>query len=240
MLELGRAIAHQLDIDAHGELLPRWMAQHLAELIQAAECSEGAAKQMAEERAVELIIKLWTNRRALPGNADPLNGYLAAIKTLSVMQPSADPWRWYRPSSSSEELLHDMFCALVDLVMSGLLLTRPLEMRRIQDVEWNALSKEEQLLVELLERWHEFVVAPAPSKINLEDLYSAYPGSREVDSGGDVSTPGDESAGEDEGSPEIDRRAILSHVETFQARLASLIEKWRKTLTEDSASGESN
>lgn len=235
MLELGRAIVHQLEIDTRGELLSRWMAHHLAELIQVAECSEGAAKQIAEERAVELILKLWTNRRALPESVDPLSGYLAAIKVLRAMLPSADPWRRFRPTSSNDKLLHDMFGALVHLVMSGLLLTRPLEMRRIQDVEWDALSDEEQLLIEVLERWHEFVVAPTLGEVDLEHFYAGF---QQIDSGTEVKAPDEDFAEGEEPDPEVERRAILSHVETFQARLADLIEQWRKTLAADSAGEE--
>lgn len=66
ILELGRTIVRQLELEQRENVLPRWMAHHLAELIKVAENSESSAKQYAEDRAVELILKLWTSRRDLP------------------------------------------------------------------------------------------------------------------------------------------------------------------------------
>lgn len=209
------------------------MAHHLAELIDEAERSKGAAKQQAEERAVELILKLWTNRRALPTPADPLSGHLPAIKVLAAMLPTADPWRRFRRTGSNDELLHDMFGALVHLVISGLLLTRGGDIRAIEGAEWEALSDEEKFLVEILDRWHEFFVTPAPSNVELENFYATF-----LESGsesGGKAEQADESGEQKEADPELERRAILSHVEVFQARLADLIEQWRNTCTGEGA-----
>lgn len=230
-MELGRAIVDQLEIDHRGEVLDKWMAHHLAELIKAAETSEGKARQEAEDRAVELILKLWANRRALPGAADPVKGYRNAINVLAAMFPSGDPWRYYRRGHTAEKLLHEMFGAMVHLVMSGLLLTRNLELRTIQDAEWDALSAEERLLVEILNTWHEFFVTPAPNKVELENFYRIL-----VEGETDTEKAEEEAAGDgnDESNPaEIDRAAILSHVETFQARLDQLVTQWRETMTHD-------
>ncbi len=204
------------------------MAHHLAELIDAAETGEGQAKQAAEDRAVELILKLWTNRRALPGTVDPMSGYRDATKVLSAMLPSGDPWRRFQRGNATEKLLHEMFGAMSQLVMSGLLLTHALELRGILDAEWDALSEQERFLVQILNTWHEFFVKPAPDKLELEGLYRLLiEGEAEEGEGEDESTAEND---EDKRDPdEIDRAAILSHVETFQARLDELIKRWRET-----------
>lgn len=226
-MELGRAIVRQLELDRRGELPSRWMAHHLAELITTAQTAEGEAKQQAQNRAVELILKLWTNRRVLPIPADPLHGHLAAIKVLSAMLPTADPWRRYQ-GGSDDALLSDMFGALVHLVMSGLTLTRDKEMRKIEDAEWESLSEEERFLVDILDRWRDFFVTAAPEKISFESFYAKL-----VESN-DNSDIEDQAANEDFEEPEPGpdqererRTAILAHVETFQTRLADLIERWR-------------
>lgn len=232
-MELGRAIVRQLNIDRRGEIPTRWMAHHLAELIQTAETAEGAARQEAEDRAADLVIKLWANRRALPPAADPLSGYSDAIKVLAALLPSSDPWRHFRRTGSSDALLHDMFGAMAQLVMGGLMLTREVEMRTILDAEWDALSGEEQLLVELLNRWHRFFVKLAPAQVDLESFYAVFLG--------DDETPAaDAPTEEDQGAADpvtANRAAILSHVETFQARLGELIAQWRETMAQGGGEG---
>ena len=203
------------------------MAHHLAELITTAQTAKGEPKQQAEDRAAELILKLWVNRRALPTPADPLHGYLAAIKTLGAMLPSADPWHRFQRASDDDALLRDMFGALVNLVLSGLLLTRGVEMRRIEDAEWGALSEEEQFLVEILDRWQEFVVTPASDRISLEIFFSRF-SERDGEPNVQVDASDAEPAEKHDAAPEREQRAaILAHVEIFQARLADLIEGWR-------------
>lgn len=227
MLGLGQAIVRQLELDRRGELPSRWMAHHLAELITAAQTAKGKAKQQAEDRAADLILKLWANRRSLPASADPLYGHLDAIKVLSAMLPSSNPWRRFQRGDSVESLLCDMFDALVQLVMSGLHLTRGRDIRKIEDAEWDALSEEERFLVENLDRWRNLFVAPAPEKISLEPIFVTSP---EGDDEGVTNVGASDIEGSKEpkpGSEHEQRAAILAHVETFQAQLSDLIERWR-------------
>ena len=223
VLELGQVIVRQLELDRRGELPSRWMAHHLAELITTAKTAEGEVKQQAQDRASELILKLWTNRRALPTPADPLHGHLAAIKVLGTMLPAADPWRRFR-RNGDDELLGDMFSALVQLVMGGLMLTRGEDMRKIEDAEWDALSEEEKFLIEILNRWQDFFVKAEPKELSLDAFYMDF---LKADAEGEVAGVDPE-----EPHPELDpereqRAAILAHVETFQVRLADLVQRWR-------------
>lgn len=220
-------IVRQLELDKHGELPARWMAHHLAELITTAKAAEGEEKQRAEDRASELILKLWANRRGLPGQADPLHGHLEAIKVLGAMLPTANPWHRFQRSDSDDARLSDMFGALVQLIMSGLALTRGAETRKIEEAEWEALSEEEIFLVETLSRWKAFIVAPEPMNISLEAFYAtllADDGQDELNKGvsnGEVSDL-------PESDPEREQRLrILDHLETFQTRLSEMIQQWR-------------
>lgn len=225
VLELGRTIVRQLELSQRGNVLARWMAHHLAELINATENSERAAKQDAEDRAVELILKLWASRRDLPVPADPLSEYRDVITVLDRMLPSANPWLRFRRPSSEDELLHDMFDTMAQLIMSGLLLTRAAEMRAIADIERKALSKEETFLLDTLDRWHRFSAVPPPGKIEL-GFISAKMRNDETETVGETKTLLHEEMQVD---PSAERRtAILMHVETFQARLADLLEQWRR------------
>lgn len=226
MLGLGQAIVRQLELDRRGELPSRWMAHHLAELITAAQTAKGKAKQQAEDRAADLVLKLWANRRSLPASADPLYGHLDAIKVLSAMLPSSNPWRRFQRGDSVESLLCDMFDALVQLVMSGLHLTCGRDKRKIEDAEWDALSEEERFLVENLDRWRNLFVAPAPDRISLEPIFvTVLEGDEEGET--NVGTSDTEASKEPEPSSEREQGAvILAHVETIQAQLSDLIERW--------------
>lgn len=201
------------------------MAHHLAELIDAAETGEGQARREAEDRAVELVLRLWKNRSVLPGGADPMSAYRDATRVLATMLPSADPWRRFQRGSSTERLLHDMLGAMAHLVMSGLLLTHGPDPREIQDAEWDALSDEERSLVLILDTWREFVVTPTPNRIELEGLYRML-----IDGEGGRGKEQAAEVEEGETDPvEIERAAVLSHVEAFQARLDELVAHWRET-----------
>ncbi|QNP48153.1 hypothetical protein [Diaphorobacter aerolatus] len=73
-LALGLAIAAELRLNTRGELLQRWMAHHLAETIEKAESATGTKKIKLERDAVNLILKLWSHRSALPEPIDPFRG----------------------------------------------------------------------------------------------------------------------------------------------------------------------
>jgi len=230
VLELGRAIVRELEIDARGEVLSRWMAHHVAELIEKAEISEGVEKDEAEKRAVELILKLWVNRRALPTPADPMSGYADAIKVLGAMLPTSNPWRGLKRISSADDLLYDMFGALAAIVMSGLLLTRPVEMRRIDEVEWSALSDEEKFLSDLLARWQGFLKPKMPVGSDIEALLAsleALHAEPNVVAQAPILKPSHDD------DPDAQRREILATVQMFQERLGELLKRLSSSVDTD-------
>lgn len=156
--------------------------------------------------------------------ADPLSEYRDAIMVLNRMLPSADPWLRFRRPGSDDEPLHEMFGAMAQLVMSGLLLTRAAEMRTIADIERKALSEEETFLLDTLDRWNRFFVMPAASKIDFEFI-SAKMTNDKSETVGESETLLQEAMQSDSSAER--RTAILIHIETFQARLAELLEQWR-------------
>ena len=221
-MELGRAIVRQLELDRRGELPTRWMAHHLAELIATAESVKGAALREAEDRAAELVMKLWSIRSALPGAADPLIEFRAAIKVLEAMMPSANPWRLSR-GNTADALLSEMFGAMALSIMAGLLLTRSRELRNIDEAEWNALSEEERLLAGTLALWQDLLGKPQPRTSALASFLSRL---------GEFDWADDDElrAVVAKDAPDTDRSqrdTVLSHLESFQTQLAKLIEQWR-------------
>lgn len=227
-MELGQTIVRQLDLDQRRDVVSRWMAHHLAELITTAETAKGEAKQQAEDRAVELILKLWANRRELPTPADPLHGHMDAIKVLGALLPTSNPWRYSQRRDSYSSLLRDIFDQLVNVVISGLLLTHGMDMRKIEDAEWDALSQEERSLVEALDRWRDFFAAPGPERTSFAPLLIRFVGSG-GEEGPAVCTSDTEAS--ETTKPDAEREqpaAILAHLEECQAKLSELIERWRE------------
>lgn len=69
------------------------MAHHVAELIVVAkEAKTPAERTIAEDRAVETVLKLWGHRAALPGQAYPLAQFKGILGLLSELTPDANPW----------------------------------------------------------------------------------------------------------------------------------------------------
>lgn len=232
VLDLGRAIVHQLENETRSELASRWMAHHLAELMDLAENGEGEVRQTAKKQAAELIIKLWANRRSLPASVDPMGSQMAAIELLTAMRPTANPWARFRRTHSKDDLLHEMFGVLTQIVMSGILLARPVEVRSIEDAEWDALTEDERFLADQLGRWKKLLVIPASEDFDLETFYSKF-----IDD--DVDTELEEPTGplaeeeKDGPAPKDELRVILSNLETFQSKLAALVDQWRNSLDSD-------
>ena len=118
-MALGQVIVKQLDLNDRGTVLERWLAHHLAEVIAEADQATGTAKAASEAQAVDLILKLWIHRRALPEPVDPLGGYRKAIEVLGRLAPEADPWSRFRQPDGYDGLLHEMFRILSRTVLSG-------------------------------------------------------------------------------------------------------------------------
>jgi hypothetical protein len=210
--------------------LDRWLAHHLAELISEADRAAGPEKAAAERQAVDLILRLWSTRRALPARADPLGGYRDAIAVLGRLLPDADPWSRYRRDGSYEDLLHEIFEAMCRVVAGGVLLTHFTDARPISEIEAGALEEDELLLYTELERWRTFFTsAPEPPNVNLlfvdpddveagenEDVQS------EPGSGGDALPTEPE-----EPTTATVHAAIAANLERIQSDLGRLLARWK-------------
>ena len=158
-MALGRVIVRQLELQDSGTVLDRWIAHHLAEVIARGRTSlSGRQKVESEARAVDLVLKLWAHRRALPEPVDPLGGYRKAVEVLGRMAPDANPWAYYRQSGTYNDLLREMFELLSTIMVAGVLLTQVSRERPITEEESKALEEEERYLHSMLEQWMSFVV----------------------------------------------------------------------------------
>lgn len=234
-MALGQVIVRQLELEDRGTVLERWLAHHLAEVIAEADRAVGPAKATSEAQAVDLVLKLWAHRRALPEPVDPLGGYRKAVEVLGRLVPEANPWAYYRRPDTYDGLLREMFELLGTIMLAGVLLTQVSRVRPITAEELMALEEEERYLHSTLEQWMQFVArSPSRPEINIEFVSTGTTEGTEVDgvseSVGDSSNEyrtSDGQAGPDDASLHA---AIVSNLERMQTDLTDLLTRWRDSL----------
>ena len=233
-MALGQVIVRQLELEDGGTVLERWLAHHLAGVIAKAEYDTGSAKAASEAQAVELILKLWTHRRALPEPVDPLGGYRKAVEVLGRLMPEADPWAHYRQPNTRDGLLHEMFQLLSRIVLAGVVLTQVSRARPVTAEESKGLEEEETYLQSVFEQWMPFFPRSQPkSEIKIEFVDADTAEGAELDKESDrLADSDDQDHAPDEQSAPDDVRlhtAIVSDLERMQTDLAKLLTRWRES-----------
>ena len=233
VLALGQVIVRQLELQDRGTVLERWIAHHLAEVIAKASRAEGPEKAASEAQAVDLVLKLWAHRRALPEPVDPLGGYREAVEVLGQLMPEANPWVYDRRAGTYEDLLREMFELLGKIVLAGVLLTQVSRVRPVTEEEFRALEAEERYLHTALEQWMP-VVAYSRSRpeIKIDFVGTDTTESAEVDGEpGQLGDPSNQDHSSDEQAEPDDtdlHAAIVSKLERMQTQLADLLTRWQE------------
>ena len=236
VLALGRVIVRQLELEDRGTVLERWLAHHLAEVIAEADQAVGAAKAASEAQAVDLVLKLWAHRRALPEPADPLGGYRKAVEVLGRLVPEANPWAHFRQPETHDGLLREMFALLSRIVLAGLLLTQISRVRPVTAEESRGLEEEEVHLQSVFEQWMPFFPRP-PSRPDIKIEFVGAGPAEDAEIGIDekserVDDPDGLDYISDEQATPTDARlhaAIASDLEEMQSNLADLLTRWRNS-----------
>lgn len=159
-MELGRHLVRELGIEERVDTLGRWMAHHLSELIDRAEnAPSDTERAIALEEATYTILKLWEYRASLPGNAYPLAPYkniLLALDRLGANNPSFIE-SWGHTSTERVRLALSINRGMSYLFMSVLLLEEGLttteDLHSTAPVAVEALTQEEQLVIDSIEHW---------------------------------------------------------------------------------------
>ncbi len=231
-MALGRELVRNLELDARGSTIERWMAHHLAEVIAQADAATGIEKTEADARAADLIQKLWAKRRSLPTSADPLGGYRESIAVLSRLMPDGNPWAAYAARHGLEGLLRNLFDAMARVVVGGILLTQTHASREVSAAETGALEQDERVLLELLAWWEKEVRPSHPAIVRVVIVPSGGSDNTAREEQDTVSTeavPADDLANLSE--TEIRYRvrgAVTEDLERLRNDLDTLIQRWRK------------
>lgn len=218
-------------------MLDRWLAHHLAELMAEADGAAGHQKEEAERKAVDLILRLWMHRRALPSPVDPLGGYREAITVLSTLVPDANPWKRYRHNHTYEGLLQKIFETISRIVIGGVLLTHVGHVRAISEAESAALEEEEVYLRAEFEKWMKFIPARPAFEVKIVDSDSADSAEDQDDLSEvepDDLTPEQQMARLESNA----HSAIAAHLERMQEHLSTLLTRWRTAAPDQLGPGE--
>lgn len=188
VLELGQHLVRELGFEDRGETLGRWMAHHLAELLDQAENAKTAAERAkARKKATVTILKVWEHRTLLPGKAYPLAPYRDVLAVLARLRPDDNPFRYrgHDAAARKEQLAADLFDSLTRLIIALLLMKIPPDIwsAKVGAVAIKALSKQEQCVLASLYQWSGLFTSAgkndqrtrgqkkesAPAKANLDE-----------------------------------------------------------------------
>ena len=167
VLELGTRIVRELSIEKSNDTLGRWMAHHLAELIEKAESVEGDDGIETQEQIIDLILRVWSRRRNLPRGAYPLNSLEDVLLVVWRLRPEASPFLGMG-SSKTEDLLADIFRRFQRVVVHGILLTSGVRSvpENLGDFE-PFFDEDERDVIDNVNRWVEFFNADQRSTVRV-------------------------------------------------------------------------
>jgi hypothetical protein len=153
----------ELGYEDQRDTLGRWMAHHLAELIDKAENGATATERLrARKNAMETTLKIWERRASLPGNAYPLAPYKDILKVLDRLRPGDNPFRYFGPPETKrEQLAADLFDGLSRLIIALWLMKLPPEegATKVDTAAIEALSETERHVLTALQQWSELFVS---------------------------------------------------------------------------------
>ncbi len=96
MLELGRKLVKELELDQSVDTLGRWMAHYIAELIQNAEKASAEDKAAKMQACCDAILNLWKHHHMLPDGKRPFEELEPILRTLESLDPEDDTPRYFR------------------------------------------------------------------------------------------------------------------------------------------------
>jgi hypothetical protein len=164
VLGLGQHLVHELGLNNQRDTLARWMAHHVAELINdAKKGSTPAARSTARKTATETILKIWEHRTSLPGEAYPLAQYKDLLKILVLLQPDGNPFKHFghHADAKREQLAANLFDNLSRLIICLLLMRvrTGKKSSKMDAAAIKALNRREQQVFKALQQWGQVFVS---------------------------------------------------------------------------------
>lgn len=151
VLALGQQIVAEFSERDRESVTLRWLAHHLAQLLLEAKTSTAA-----QDRAVDTILKIWQNRKEMPGRVYPLADYGGVLKVLDRLRPDANPWTWLQRTDEGYELAA-LFDSFTRIMFLGMLSTYSDYLAEDESgVARSFLDDDEREIWETVQGWKEF------------------------------------------------------------------------------------
>ena len=96
MLELGRKLTKELDLDQSVDTLGRWMSHYIAGLILDSEKASAEERPAKMRECCDAIINLWKHRHVLPDGKRPFEEIEPILRTLESIDPEDNSPRYFR------------------------------------------------------------------------------------------------------------------------------------------------
>ena len=162
IIELGKTIVEELNLDPGVDTLSKWMAHYLAELIINIEnCESDEEKNNLRKECCDIILKIWKHKEFFPQSVRPLTNLKPVIQVLEALEknnPKYPLLEYYRNIPSGNPLAkfsntvkansEQLFRLSVYTVLHKELLEK--DKKWIENYK-NALNKEERKLIEYLD-----------------------------------------------------------------------------------------
>lgn len=107
IMALGKKLVTEQGFEGSVDTLGRWMAHHIAELIQEAESANDDDRPTKMAIVREAILALWSHRHVLPNGQSPFAGMEPIFNALESLHPDTPHFRYFSaasaPDASDEE-----------------------------------------------------------------------------------------------------------------------------------------
>jgi len=96
VLQLGRKLTKELDLDQSVDTLGRWMSHYIAGLILDSEKASAEERPAKMRECCDAIINLWKHRHVLPDGKRPFEEIEPILRTLESIDPEDNSPRYFR------------------------------------------------------------------------------------------------------------------------------------------------
>lgn len=87
VIELGKALVKELDIEPGNDTLSRWLVHYIAELMVKLENAEEDQKSQLQQQCFETILTLWQHRSSFKNGHRPFENFEPILRTLAALDP---------------------------------------------------------------------------------------------------------------------------------------------------------
>src|SRR5680860_5396 len=95
ILQLGKKLVDEFDLDTSTDTLGRWMAHYIAELILDAETAASEERIKKKLRCAKAILEFWKHRRDFPDGKRPFEDVEQILRILESLDPKCDTPRYF-------------------------------------------------------------------------------------------------------------------------------------------------